>query len=261
MIEKPKKSLGQNYLIDNNILKLISTAGNVSSQNDIMEIGPGTGKLTEYLCNLNYNKFVAIEKDNKLYKKLVNQFEQINLINDDFLKFDLKKINLKNLIIYGNLPYNVSSQILVKLIREFSENFNFKKLILMFQKELADRILAKHNSNAYGRISIISQWKMDILKLKDVSPKSFNPAPKVESSILIFTPKKEYPKIKNSKNLEHITNVFFNLRRKMIKKPLNILFKDVLKVSKDLNLNLDSRPQTIEPNLYYKLCQEYEKLL
>ena len=130
----------------------------------------------------------------------------------------------------------------------------------MFQKELADRILAKPNSNEYGRISIISQWKMNILKLKDVSPKSFNPMPKINSSILIFTPKNSYPKIKNSKNLAHITNVFFNLRRKMIKKPLNILFKDVVKISKNLNLDLNSRPQTIEPDLYYKLCQEYEKI-
>ena len=261
MIKKPKKSLGQNYLIDSNILELISVAGNVKAQNDIMEIGPGTGNLTEYLCNLNYNKFVAIEKDNNLYKELVSEFKQINLINEDFLKFDLKKIYLKNLIIYGNLPYNVSSQILIKLIREYNENFKFKKLILMFQKELADRILAKHDSKEYGRISIISQWKMNITKLKDVRPESFSPKPKIDSSILIFTPKKDYPNIKNSKNLEHVTNVFFNLRRKMIKKPMHILFEDVLKVSKNLNLNLDTRPQTIEPKLYYKLCQEYEKLL
>ena len=261
MIKKPKKSLGQNYLIDNNILKLISCVGNINSENDIMEIGPGTGNLTKYLCKLNFNNFIAIEKDNHLYKKLKGKFNQINLINEDFLQFDLKDLHLKNLIIYGNLPYNISSQILIKLITEYNENFKFKKLILMFQKELADRILAKHDSKEYGRISIISQWKMNIMKLKDVRPESFSPKPKIDSSILIFTPKKDYPNIKNSKNLEHITNVFFNLRRKMIKKPMHILFEDVLKVSKNLNLNLDTRPQTIEPKLYYKLCQEYEKLL
>ena len=261
MIKKPKKSLGQNYLIDNNILKLISCAGNINSENDIMEIGPGTGNLTKYLCKLNFNNFIAIEKDNHLYKKLTEKFNQINLINEDFLQFNLKNIHLKNLIIYGNLPYNISSQILIKLVTEYNENFKFKKLILMFQKELADRILAKHDSKEYGRISIISQWKMNIMKLKDVRPESFSPKPKIDSSILIFTPKKDYPNIKNSKNLEHITNVFFNLRRKMIKKPMHILFEDVLKVSKNLNLNLDTRPQTIEPKLYYKLCQEYEKLL
>ena len=261
MIKKPKKSLGQNYLIDNSILKLISYAGNINYENDIMEIGPGTGNLTKYLCKLNFNKFVAIEKDNHLYKKLIDEFNQINLINEDFLQFDLEKIHLKNLIVYGNLPYNISSQILIKLIKSYNENFKFKKLILMFQKELADRILAKHDSNEYGRISIISQWKMNIIKLKDISPESFSPKPKIDSSILIFTPKKDYPNIQNPKNLEHITNVFFNLRRKMIKKPMNILFKDVLKVSKNLNLDLDSRPQTIDPKLYYKLCQEYEKLL
>ena len=261
MIKKPKKSLGQNYLIDNNILKLISSAENINADNDIMEIGPGTGNLTKYLSQLNFNKFVAIEKDSYLYKKLIIKFNKINLINEDFLRFNLKKIYLKNLIIYGNLPYNISSQILIKLIKEYNENFKFKKLILMFQKELADRILAKHDTNEYGRISIISQWKMNIKKLKDVSPESFSPKPKVDSSILIFTPKNHYPKIKNHKNLEHMTNVFFNLRRKMIKKPMHILFEDVLKVSKNLNLDLDSRPQTIEPELYYKLCQEYEKLL
>ena len=261
MIGKPKKSLGQNYLIDHSILKIISAAGNVNAENDILEIGPGTGNLTRYLCNLNYNNFMAIEKDNNLFKKLVGEFKQINIINEDFLKLELKNISLKNLIIFGNLPYNISSQILIKLISEYSENFKFKKLVLMFQKELADRILAKHNSSEYGRISIISQWKMNVSKLTDVSSKSFNPMPKINSSILIFTPKNKYPKIKSSKNLAHITNVFFNLRRKMIKKPMNILFEDVLKVSKNLNLDLNSRPQTIEPDLYYKICQEYEKLL
>ena len=96
----------------------------------------------------------------------------------------------------------------------------------MFQKEVADRILAEDNSKNYGRLSIFSSWKLNIKKIMDIYPSSFFPKPKVMSSLLIFEPKNNYIKFKNSKNLEHITNVFFNQRRKMIKKPLNILFKN-----------------------------------
>lgn len=261
MIVKPKKSLGQNYLIDENILKVIANSVHVRPENNVIEIGPGTGNLTKHLNKLNFNKFIVVEKDIDLYQQLLNEFKDIEVINADILKLNFENFNLNNLIIFGNLPYNISSQILIKLIRGYCSNFKFEKLILMFQKELAERILAKFNTKDYGRLSIISQWKMEIKKLKDVHPNSFFPVPKVASSILIFTPKKISYKLKNIKNLEHVTNIFFNLKRKMIKKPLNILFKDTKEISQKLKLDLSSRPQTIEPKLYYEICNEYEKLL
>ena len=131
----------------------------------------------------------------------------------------------------------------------------------MFQKEVADRILAKCNSKNYGRLSIISSWKMNIKKIIDINPSNFSPAPKIKSSLLVFEPKNNYFKINNPKNLEHITNIFFNQRRKMIKKPLKFLFKNYEKVSEDLSLDLSQRPQNLTNVTYYKICAYYERLL
>ena len=131
----------------------------------------------------------------------------------------------------------------------------------MFQKEVADRILAEFNSKNYGRISIISSWKMEIKKITDINPNCFYPRPKVKSSLLVFKPKDKYYKITNSKNLEHVTNIFFNQRRKMIKKPLKFLFKDYKKIAEELSLDLNLRPQNISNSTYYKICSYYEKLL
>jgi len=131
----------------------------------------------------------------------------------------------------------------------------------MFQKEVADRILAEYNSKNYGRLSVISSWKMNITKITDIDPISFFPPPKIKSSLLIFVPKSNYFKINNPKNLEHVTNIFFNKRRKMIKQPLKFLFKNYKKISEDLSLDLDLRPQNLNNITYYKLCSYYEKLL
>ena len=128
----------------------------------------------------------------------------------------------------------------------------------MFQKEVAERIIAESNSKKYGRISILSSWKLKIKKITDVSPSSFYPTPKVKSTVLLIEPKEQYFNLKNSKNLEHVTNVFFNQRRKMIKKPLNIIFKNVNEVTKKLNLNINDRPQNLSPLKYLEICREYE---
>ena len=130
----------------------------------------------------------------------------------------------------------------------------------MFQKEVADRILADFNSKNYGRISIISSWKLEIEKIVDIDPKSFFPCPKVKSALLVLKPKDKYYKINNPKNLEHITNIFFNQRRKMIKKPLQFLFKNYEKVAQELSLDLTLRPQNLSNITYYKICSYYEKL-
>ena len=131
----------------------------------------------------------------------------------------------------------------------------------MFQKEVADRILAECNTKNYGRLSIISSWKMDVEKIIDINPNCFFPVPKVKSSLLIFMPKNNYYELGNSKNLEHVTNIFFNQRRKMIKKPLKLLFKNYEKIAEELSLDLNSRPQNLSNLTYYKICSHYEKSL
>ena len=259
-IIKPKKSLGQNFLTDKNIINIITNAGNISEKDTILEVGPGTGNLTEKILTKIPKKIFVVEKDIILAKKLETKFkEKLIIINEDILKIDEKKLSNEPMIVFGNLPYNISTQILVKWIRLSNLNIIFKKFILMFQKEVAERIIATTNKKNYGRLAILTSWRMNIKKIADVSPNSFYPMPKVKSTILLIEPKIEYFNFKNSKNLEHVTNIFFNQRRKKIKKPLNILFKNVDEISKKLNININDRPQNLPTSKYIELCNEYEK--
>ena len=261
-IRFPKKSLGQNFLTDKNIINIIIESGNIKNYDTVLEVGPGTGNLTEKIILKKPKKIFAIEKDSNLAEKLRDKFsKEITIINDDILKVDEKKYSSDPMIVFGNLPYNISTQILVKWIRYNNLNNTFKKFILMFQKEVADRIIAETNSKNYGRLAILSSWKMNIKKIIDINPNNFYPPPKIKSSLLVFEPKNNYYKINNPKNLEHITNIFFSQRRKMIKKPLKFLFKNYEKVSKDLSLDLSLRPQNLTNATYYKICNYYEKLL
>ena len=168
---------------------------------------------------------------------------------------------MKKLIVFGNLPYNISTEILCKWILNLdSEDIWFTHLILMFQKEVAERILSDYDCSNYGRLTILANWKLDIKKIIDIKPTSFFPKPKVDSSLLFFSPKKEFFKIKNPYNLEKITRIFFSNRRKMIKKPFNQIFTNNLDILTKLNISLDLRPQNLDPETYYKITHEYEKL-
>jgi 16S rRNA (adenine1518-N6/adenine1519-N6)-dimethyltransferase len=261
MLIKPKKSLGQNYLIDNNILNLMADIGEIKNDDIVLEVGPGTGNLTEKLLLKKPKKIILIEKDKNLSNNLKSKFnEKINLLNEDILKVNEEILSNKKMIFYGNLPYNISSQILAKWIKLKNLNYICKKFILMFQKEVAERIIAKTNQKEYGRLSILSSWRLNIKKIRDINPNSFYPVPKVKSTILMIEPKLQFYKIKNPKNLEHITNIFFNQKRKMINKPLKILFNDVDYIAKKFQIDLNQRPQNLPPLIYYKLCEEYETL-
>ena len=258
---KAKKSLGQNFLEDKNIIKKIINTTKIENET-ILEVGPGTGNLTKYILKNNPKDFFVIEKDNHLTFILEQKFKnQLKIINDDILKIDEKKITKDKITVFGNLPYNISTEILCKWILNLNnDQFWFKSLILMFQKEVADRIISKINSSNYGRLSILANWKMEIEKVFDIKPTCFNPKPKVDSSLLIFKPKKNFFRIKNAKNLEKITRIFFNHRRKMIKRPYNFLFKGNLDIQKRLNLDLNLRPQNLDFETYYNLAKEYENL-
>ena len=258
----PKKSLGQNFLTDKNIINIIVDQGNIDKKDIILEVGPGTGSLTEKILSKNPKKVFAIEKDKYLSKDLSKKFkEKLIIINEDILKFDEKKLSNQPMIVFGNLPYNISTQIFIKWIKLINLNKTFKKLILMFQKEVAERIIATTNKKSYGRLAVLSSWRMNVKKVTEVSPNCFYPVPKVKSTILLIEPKDQYINFKNPKNLEHITKVFFNQRRKMIKKPLSLIFKNVDDLSNKLDININDRPQNLSPQKYFELCKEYEKLI
>ena len=258
---KAKKSLGQNFLTDKNILKKIVSIIEIKNKS-ILEIGPGTGNLTSYILKNCPKKFFVVEKDKDLSILLKKKFaDKITIINDDILKINEKNLYSEKFIVFGNLPYNISTEILSKWILNLDDkNFWFDSLILMFQKEVADRIISKFNSSKYGRLSILTNWKLDVDKICDIKSSCFFPKPKVDSSLLLFKPKKIFYQFKNPKNLEKITRVFFNQRRKKLKKPFNILFKDNIGVLNSLKIDLNLRPHNLDQEIYYKLTKEYEKL-
>ena len=257
---KAKKSLGQNFLIDHKILEIIVNTIDIENKT-VLEIGPGTGNLTNYIFKKKPKKVLAIEKDNKLAEDLGSKYlNNLQIINDDVLNINENNLFEEKVIVFGNLPYNISTEILSKWIVNLGDNFWFEALVLMFQKEVADRIVANINSSNYGRLTILANWKLNISKITDIKPNSFKPKPKVDSSLLFFTPKKDFYKIKNPKNLEKITRIFFNNRRKMIKKPYNQIFNGDLRVLENLKINLNLRPQNLSYETYYKLTEEYEIL-
>ncbi len=257
---KAKKSLGQNFLIDKNIIKKIANIVLIKDKN-IIEIGPGKGALTNEILKKNPKSFILIEKDNKLSQLLKLQFKhnkKIKVFNQDILKFDFSKIKKRNLIIFGNLPYNISSQILVKIIKLKKWPSNFNSIIFMFQKELGNKIIAKFPSKDYSRLSILTNYRLNILEKFNISPNCFFPKPKVESMIIHFQPKaKSKFDIKNIDNLEKITNIFFTNKRKMINKSLRKVLSDK-KIKSIPDLNLKLRPQDLSPDLYYKITRLFE---
>ena len=256
---KPKKSLGQNFLLDKNIINKIINAARISSDDVVLEIGPGTGNLTKFIISNKPKKIYVIEKDEKLASELEKRYlDKINIIKNDILKISYEFYSGKKFLILGNLPYNISTKILSDWC--LNKNLNVSKMILMFQKEVAERILANANTKEYSRISILSKWKFDIKKIVDVKPNSFFPKPKVHSTVLEFIPKKKFYKIKNPRNLEKVTKIFFTQRRKMIKKAINTLFKNFEFDYKKFNIKPSDRAQNIDIDIYLKIVNEYESL-
>ena len=255
-----KKSLGQNFLVDKNILEKIVSTTEIKNK-IILEVGAGTGNLTSYILKKTPKKFFVVEKDKRLVEILKHDFDdQIIIIDDDILNIKESSLFKEKVTVFGNLPFNISTEILSKWILNLKEDVWFDQLVLMFQKEVADRIIASFNTASYGRLSILSNWRLNIKKICDIKPESFSPKPRINSSLLFFSPKQDFLKIENPKNLEKITRIFFNHRRKMLKKPYNQLFNGNQKIIEKLKIDLNLRPQNLDFDTYYQLTKEYESL-
>jgi len=255
-----KKSLGQNFLIEKNIIKKIVNLAYINKKN-VLEIGPGKGYLTDEILKKKPKNLILIEKDYNLAKYLKEKYsavKTVTVINSDILKFDLTSLLKRKLSILGNLPYNISSQILIKVLKEEKIINNLDNLIFMFQKELGEKIISKFPSKHYGRLSIITSFKLKIIKKFLVSPNCFFPKPKVTSMVIHFKPYKNKSfYIKNLSNLEKVTNILFSNKRKMINKNLKKILNDKnLKKISGLNQNL--RPENISPNIFYKITEVFE---
>ena len=258
---KAKKSLGQNFLSDKNIINKIINTVQITDKN-IVEIGPGSGALTDFILKQKPKNLTIIEKDNYLAKMLeqkYSKFRNLKIINADILRFNLEKKIKKKCIIFGNLPFNISSQILVNFIRFKKWPPNFTDLILMFQKELAEKITGQYSEKSYGRLSILNSFRFKVLKKFLVSPNCFVPKPKVYSSVLHFKPKKKLEfEIKDIQTLEKVTQTFFSNKRKIIRKNIiKLLSSDKIKLLKEIDLT--KRPSDLKPETYYKISELIER--
>ena len=254
---KHKKKLGQNFLINKEIIKKIADIGKVHKNTNIIEIGPGSGNLTEELLKKNPKEIFALEFDKDLSNyldKIKNNYKNFNYKISDALTFDEKSIFKKNSIIYGNLPYNISLKLLIKWIYSDPWPPFYDQMILMFQKEVAERIIATSNNKKYGRISILTAARLDVKFHFNISKKEFNPEPKVDSSVLSFTPKKNTNfTLKDLDILSDLTKVIFNTKRKMISKTLKKLLNEKELKIIDFNSIKNLRPENLDFSFYYKL--------
>ena len=254
---KHKKKLGQNFLTNKEIIKKIAEIGNINKNTNIIEIGPGSGNLTKELIKKNPKKIYAIEFDKDLtnfLEEIKNSYKNFNYTISDALSFDEKNIFKNNSIIFGNLPYNISLKLLIKWIYSDPWPPFYNQMILMFQKEVADRIIAKSNTKKYGRISILTDARLNVKFHFNISKREFSPEPKVDSSVLSFTPKKNSNfKLEDLNILSNLTKIIFNTKRKMISKTLKKLLNEKeLKIINFENIK-NLRPENLDFNFYHKL--------
>jgi 16S rRNA (adenine1518-N6/adenine1519-N6)-dimethyltransferase len=256
---KAKKRFGQNFLTNDYYLYEIVKNINPQHSDNIIEIGPGLGALTKHLLDnlADSSKLKVIEIDTDCISELSRIFKseiennKLEIINIDVLKVDFPNlITSNNTRIIGNLPYNISSPLIIKLLPLISK---LQDMVFLLQKEVVDRLAASPNNSSYGRLSIITQYFCDVTPLTHIPPDAFTPAPKVESKLVRLSPKKnKHNELKSITNLEKVTRIAFNQRRKQIKSSLKSLFTEQQLI--DLNINPKLRPENLSIDEYIKLA-------
>ncbi len=259
----PKKKFGQNFLTDQTVIeRIISTAGQLEDKS-ILEIGGGSGNLTKHLLNAKPKKLLVIEIDKDYIKVLRKILDSKNvqtiLISKDILQTDIYSYFSEPPVIFGNLPYNISTKILAKLLEPRKDKKNWEKLLLMFQLEVAKRIVATPNTNEYGRLSLFSQFHSHPSLEFHIPKNSFFPVPKVESALVKFQ--------KNVKNYDEVNTVLFQEiikksfqgRRKMIKNTLKKSYSNISSILEKCNIPDTSRPENITLQQFFELTKAIDK--
>ena len=257
-----KKALGQNFLLDQNITdKIIRSSLESRGLKDfsgeyVFEIGPGPGGLTRAVLKTNPHSLTVIEMDERcieIMRELQSFYgnDILQIVNGDALKFDFwcKTECPKSII--SNLPYHISVPLLVEFLHKMRQ---FSSLTLMFQKEVAERITAEPNNKNYGRLSVISQLVCKVKLLFHLNPNCFVPAPKIWSSVLLFTPQEKMPTAEELTKLEKITEAAFGQRRKMIRQSLKNI-PNLEKACEAAGVSLTDRAENITPEQYLCLVQ------
>ena len=237
-----KKSLGQNFIFDKNLLIKISNSIKYKSINSIIEIGPGLGTLTDFLHEKKYKQLILLEKDFRLIENLKKKFNEtkVTILNIDARDFDYDTNSLKHSIIVGNLPFNMSVDLLYLWAKCKNWPPQHDKMILMFQKEVANRIMALPKNKSYGKLSVVIQSRYKIKKLLDVPASAFTPKPKVDASVLEFIPFNDFRLIDINK-IDKVAKDAFSQRRKKIKNNMSNYLSEI----QSLSINPDLRPEDL----------------
>lgn len=268
-----KKSFGQNFLINDNVLESIVEAGDIAEQDVVIEIGPGLGNLTEYLLNTGA-KVICFEIDEKMQEILENRLknkENLQIIMQDILKVDLKEYlpEDKKVKIIANLPYYITTPIIFKLLEYFE---NIDRIVIMIQKEVAERLIAKEKSKDYGVLTINVGYKTDVEKVIDVPNSSFIPEPNVISSVVKITPNKEKMEvlgIQDENTFHKVIKLGFATRRKKLLNSLSltneigISKEEIKEIMDELNINENARAEELNikdiVNLANKIYNKQKK--
>jgi len=262
--DKKRKKYGQHFLKDERVAEKIVTFAKIRSNEIVLEIGPGKGILTSMLVKY-ARKVIAIEIDNKLVHYLERRFskkvQNLNLIHDDFLKYDLS-IFSERIKVIGNLPYSIGTRIIMHLIN-YREKVS--EMLFMLQKEVAERLVASPGTKDYGSLSIFIQSYFSIEILMNIPPKSFSPPPKVFSSLVKIKPKKQlFEKFDNPELFYKIVKIAFSHRRKKLRnnlKDLPLLDHDLKKVSLETGINFDMRGEMLSIKEYLKMSRSIGKII
>ncbi len=257
---KARKSLGQNFILDLNVTKRIAQAAGNLTQHHIIEIGPGPGALTRSLLQEKKKKVTTIETDKRFLPALeeiaLAYPQRLDIICADALKINLKQFKPPYKII-ANLPYNIATRLLILWLKQ--DPIEWTSLTLLFQKEVAMRICAKENDSAYGRLSILTGWLTHAKILFDISPKVFLPAPKVTSSLVHLTPRKEIDPSVSLPILEELTATAFGKRRKMLRGSLKKLSSNPKHLLEIAKIDPTRRAETLTIEEFCSLVRLLEK--
>ncbi len=254
-----RKSLGQHFLLDYNLIRRIARAAGDLSNCSVIEIGPGPGGLTWALLEAGAAQVFAVERDRRCIPALAEIAAlfpgKLSVIEDDALAIDPVQLCPRPRHIVANLPYNISTKLLITWLGQASE---FDGLILMFQKEVADRLVAAPGSKIYGRLSILTQWLCEAKTLFDISPSAFTPPPKIASTLVSLTPRAK-PEFKASLPiLEQVTAAAFGQRRKMLRSSLKQISADPLSLLERAGIKATSRAEEISISGFCALARSLE---
>jgi len=254
-----RRKLGQNFLLDLNLTGRIARAAGDLSNVTVFEVGPGPGGLTRALLSEGAAKVIAIERDQRCIDALAEVGHawpgRLEVIEGDALSFDVANLPEGPVRIVANLPYNISTALLVKWLGDIQR---FESLTLMFQKEVADRLVAGPGSNAYGRLSVLAQWLCEVHPEFDVSPSAFVPPPKVTSTVVGFKPRAEPLARAQSKSLQAVTQAAFGQRRKMLRASLKTLGVDAEALCAASDIDPTARAETISVEGFCALSRAYD---